>query len=135
MNNQFIQAFTDLLNHIDYLYSSIAFQHTALPDHATKCVFPPSHPQNQAQLAQTQNQGLCYQYRDLPGTWLLCAVSFCWHRQHLPCVAPNTVSLTWDMALLLSNAAYERKAVHREQPARKHLRPVLIPTYLHLFTK
>lgn len=50
-------------------------------------------------------------------------------------LAPNTVSLTWDMALLLSNAAYERKAVHREQPARKHLRPVLIPTYLHLFTK
>lgn len=61
VNNQFIQAFADLLNHMDYSYGSTAFQHTALSDHAVECVLAPSDPQNQAQLTQPQNQVLCYQ--------------------------------------------------------------------------
>ncbi|RMC13635.1 hypothetical protein DUI87_08712 [Hirundo rustica rustica] len=55
------------------------------------------------------------QRRDLPSTWLLCALFFPWHRQYLSCVAPNTVNPICGITLLLSSAAYERKAVPTEQ--------------------
>lgn len=69
------------------------------------------------------------QWRDLPSTRLLHAPSISWHRQYLPCPAPNTVSPICGVTLLLSNAAYERKAAHTDRPSRKDLRLVLIPTY------